>query len=66
MSGQYALTVNQEKEILKILKELNIDYEDNEVSIHVSSYKEDYEREEEEEDEEIQIDYKVNIYVQVS
>ncbi len=45
MSGQYGLTKEQEKTILKWLDDMNIDYVDREVSINISGIN-DYDREE--------------------
>ena len=54
MSGQYGLTKEEEDQIKSILDKHNIDYTDNDISIHVSEYNEETEKAD------------VNIYVQVN
>lgn len=56
MSGQYNLTKEQEETLKKWLDDMNIDYEDKEVSIHISGWN-DWKEEEPFIEE--------NIYVQV-
>lgn len=45
MSGQYGLTKEEKDTIKKILDNNKIDYQDSEVSIHISGYN-DYDKEE--------------------